>query len=321
MDFIGEKGFSLGGLQLETHLLWVKRLFASKRPPGAAAAAPLLVPLLFLCSLSLLFILTPLDARVQSLFYDPAVGWHLSDAWPFRLAYDSGELPAVVLSVAALLFAGSSVCIRRASRWRRPALFVTLAMLLGPGLLVNSVFKDHMGRPRPLHTTEFGGDLPYHQLGVVGFPGQYKSFPSGHASMGFFFCNLYFVWRASRRRLAQLMLTLGLLLGCWIGLARIAQGAHWASDILWSFGVVYLCGYLLSRLMLSPPPALASSVSLRPTARVDLEQCIPVSSGAATAELFLDERGRELGAANSIRIERKQRPLAPQGHLLGTTDG
>lgn len=277
------------------------RLFSNRF--GASTEAPLFIPLLFLVSLSLVFILTPLDSLLQSLFYNPVSGWHLSNAWPLRFAYDSGELPALILSSGALLVAIVGCCSRWMIRWRRQALFVALAMLLGPGILVNSVFKEHVGRPRPLHTEAFGGNLPYHQIGEIGFPRECKSFPSGHAAMGFFFCNLYFVWKGSRRRLAKFMLLTGITLGCWIGLARIAQGAHWPSDILWSFGVVYLSGYLLSRLMLPAPAACSSEVSLACTLCMDLEDGVPVSSGTRNSKLLLNQARSEFGAPNPVPVE------------------
>jgi membrane-associated phospholipid phosphatase len=47
--------------------------------------------------------------------------------------------------------------------------------------------------------------------------------------------------------LAQGLLAAGIVFGVFVGLARIAKGAHWPSDVLWSFGVVYLVAYGLAR--------------------------------------------------------------------------
>jgi membrane-associated phospholipid phosphatase len=41
------------------------------------------------------------------------------------------------------------------------ALFLILTLVLGPGLLVNAVLKDHWARPRPGMVTEFGGTMPF----------------------------------------------------------------------------------------------------------------------------------------------------------------
>ena len=39
----------------------------------------------------------------------------------------------------------------------RPVLCLTLSLIVGPGILVNLILKDHWGRPRPVHVTMFGG--------------------------------------------------------------------------------------------------------------------------------------------------------------------
>jgi membrane-associated phospholipid phosphatase len=40
-------------------------------------------------------------------------------------------------------------------------MFLTLGLLLGPGLLVNGILKEHWGRPRPVDVTQFGGTKVY----------------------------------------------------------------------------------------------------------------------------------------------------------------
>jgi membrane-associated PAP2 superfamily phosphatase len=41
----------------------------------------------------------------------------------------------------------------------------------------------------------------------------------------------------------------GLSYGLLMGVARMAQGGHFPSDVLWAGGMVYLVGLTLSRLM------------------------------------------------------------------------
>ena len=41
-------------------------------------------------------------------------------------------------------------------RWLMRA-FLALALLLGPGLVVNTDFKSHYGRPRPRQDLDIGG--------------------------------------------------------------------------------------------------------------------------------------------------------------------
>jgi membrane-associated PAP2 superfamily phosphatase len=48
-----------------------------------------------------------------------------------------------------------------------------------------------------------------------------------------------------RRRLARAFLLLGVAFGLSIGVERMARGAHFLSDVVWSGGIVCLVGYAL----------------------------------------------------------------------------
>jgi lipid A 4'-phosphatase len=131
------------------------------------------------------------------------------------------------------------------AKHRELGLFLGLLLLLGPGLLVNAVFKNHFGRPRPNETTLFGGNQPFQAVGAWRANGHGKSFPSGHASMGFYWLGLFvYLWN-SRRKMAWSFGLLGLTHGMIMGLVRIGQGRHWPSDVLWSAGFVYLAAWLV----------------------------------------------------------------------------
>lgn len=62
-------------------------------------------------------------------------------------------IPAVVAVAIKLLLPRRKMLISG-----RAALFLISTMVLGPGLLVNVVLKDHWGRPRPIDVTQFGGE-------------------------------------------------------------------------------------------------------------------------------------------------------------------
>jgi membrane-associated PAP2 superfamily phosphatase len=115
-------------------------------------------------------------------------------------------------------------------------------MALGPGLIINAIFKDNWGRPRPRSIQELGGTHTYHRIWEKGVAGDGRSFPSGHASMGFFLMTPFFVLRKNARRWANAFLTFGIAYGVLIGLGRMIQGGHFASDVLWAWGFVYFCG-------------------------------------------------------------------------------
>jgi membrane-associated PAP2 superfamily phosphatase len=132
--------------------------------------------------------------------------------------------------------------------WRAPGLFFGAMLLLGPGLLVNVTFKDNWGRPRPTQVDCFGGKHAFRPVWEPGEHGHCRSFPCGHASMGFFLMGPAFLLYRRRPRLAGAFLLLGLSAGLLLGATRIVQGRHFASDVLWSAGFVYFTGLALGYL-------------------------------------------------------------------------
>jgi lipid A 4'-phosphatase len=132
---------------------------------------------------------------------------------------------------------------------RRTALYLLLVMAIGPGILVNTVFKDHWGRARPSQIVEFGGAKQFTRAALPsGECEKNCSFVSGHASVGFYFLALAFVW--PRRR--ALWLALGTSFGLGIGLVRIMQGGHFFSDVIFCGIIVYLTARALHTLMFRP---------------------------------------------------------------------
>jgi len=119
-------------------------------------------------------------------------------------------------------------------------LSVLLTVALGPGLIINGILKPHFGRPRPRQTIMFGGEFEYLPVLVPGPNENCRSFAGGDSSMGFAFLIFYFMYRRRRRAIARGWLALSIVLGMTIGLGRMAAGAHFLSDILWSGYICYL---------------------------------------------------------------------------------
>jgi len=189
------------------------------------------------------------DIRFQRIFYHGADGWFMSDLPVFRLVYHYGNYPALLLSVLGLLLFILSFSKPKLIKWRKLGIYFVLVMALGPGLLVNTILKDHWGRPRPRNTLEFGGKYAYEYPLEIDRTSTGKSFPCGHATMGFYFFTLAMVLRKQRRFSAILTGLLAGVYGCLIGLARIAQGGHYLSDVLWAGALVYLVSYMVYRIM------------------------------------------------------------------------
>jgi lipid A 4'-phosphatase len=198
-----------------------------------------------LISLTALIAFSGADIALSSRFFING-GWPIGELFPWKLLYRVDSFPAVLLATAGLGAAALSYRRPALKRWRRSGVFLALFLALGPGLLVNTVFKDGWGRPRPRQITQFGGQNQFLQPWQKGVRGQGRSFPSGHASAAFFLLAPFFIYRRRRPRLARGWLAGGIVFGMLMSIARIAQGGHFLSDTLWAFGLVYLTGLLLS---------------------------------------------------------------------------
>jgi lipid A 4'-phosphatase len=214
---------------------------------GAAIRSPAVwIPAVLLVGLTLVCRLADIDTSLTRWFYvhggragPTADRWPLVSAQPWIALYDWGCYPAWILGVGGLAVWFASFFWNRLETWRAAGLFYALLLALGPGVLVNLVLKPYWERPRPDNTVPFGGQSEFVPVFERGQGREDYSFPSGHASMGFYLMAPAFVFRRRRPRLALAFLALGLGAGSLIGLARIVAGAHFASDVLWAGGLMY----------------------------------------------------------------------------------
>ena len=203
------------------------------------------IPLGAAIFLTVVSYLTDADIEIESRFYSPLSGWFLGRANPWYWLYEYGNIPALLLSGGGLLVFVLSFFRRELLSYRRIGLFFVAFMILGPGLLVNAGFKDHWGRPRPADIVNFGGTEVFRHALEPGQPGRGKSFPSGHASVGFFLFSPFFIFRKASRRWAAIFLVLGILYGALMGTGRMIQGGHFPTDVLWSGVITYITGLIL----------------------------------------------------------------------------
>jgi len=145
---------------------------------------------------------------------------------------------AIVVLAAAALAAWK--------RRRRAALYLLLALALGPGLVVNTVFKDHWGRARPTQIVEFGGTQKFTPVFVPADQCMTNcSFPAGDPAVGFFLVSAaLLVPGLATRRWA---IAGAVAVGAALGLMRIAQGGHFLSDVVASGFLVTGLSWLLYR--------------------------------------------------------------------------
>lgn len=111
--------------------------------------------------------------------------------------------------------------------------YVALCLAVGPGIVANLVFKDHWGRARPVHITQFGGDKQFTPAFTRSSQCERNcSFVSGEASNIFIigFTLALLAEPVRRRRLFHAALAAG----AFAGLIRIGAGAHFLSDVVFA---------------------------------------------------------------------------------------
>lgn len=174
-----------------------------------------------------------IDPFVSSLFYrdggftlqgpGPAEGVRQLFVWALR-----------ILAVAALagLWIGAAKRRPLFGLGFREWAFLILLLVVGPGLVANTMLKNEWGRPRPRQTIEFGGDKPFTPpLLRTDLCDRNCSFIGGEASsvfaVGFGFALVVPAWR-------RMFAAAGILGGLLVGLIRIGQGGHFTSDIVFA---------------------------------------------------------------------------------------
>lgn len=132
---------------------------------------------------------------------------------------------------------------------RRIMAYLLLTLALGPGLVVNTLFKDTWGRARPSQIAAFGGDKMFSP--APWFSNQCDdncSFVSGHAALAFWLVAFAFLV-PQRIRAWAIVGALGF--GFLIGLVRVMQGAHFLSDVLFAGATVLAVVYAGYRLLIA----------------------------------------------------------------------
>ncbi|MFM2480888.1 phosphatase PAP2 family protein [Celerinatantimonas sp. YJH-8] len=195
--------------------------------------------LLFIVSTLPFYLFPQIDLWVSGLFYthhDQFIWKHHPLVIGLYLIFGHIHWLLIVLFIGGLIYCVLPKQNAGKRYWRKRLSFLMITLILGPGLLVNTVLKDHsFGRPRPIQIEQFAGHDDF--APVLHYSGECRhncSFVSGHASIAFYFIVL--AWVFKKRRLFWL----GVGLGSLVGFIRILQGAHFLSDIVFAFWVDYI---------------------------------------------------------------------------------
>ena len=222
---------------------------STPRPPNPSRTPVIFVGVIgFFVAIALIpTSITSLDLTAASLFAGPTPAIASAKWWWVELINE--YVPAVFRGLLGLGFAGwlAATLMPKLMAWRLPLAFFVVAGILGPGAVVNLVFKDHWQRARPYQVQQFGGPQQFTRAGVIADQCDNNcSFVSGHVACGAFLVSLGLVHRRRRNAWA----VAGVAGGLTIGFARMSAVDHWLSDVLWAFPITLATSWLVWRALL-----------------------------------------------------------------------
>ena len=202
--------------------------------------------ILFILSVLIFTLFPQIDIWTSALFFDSS--FYLKDQFFFWIIYKIfGALPLLLVPLLIGLSIYFFFKYRNSNESFKKNIytFLTLSLVLGPGVLVNTILKNNsIGRARPSQITEFGGSADFTRaFEYSGACDKNCSFVSGHASMGFYFIALGWLFQSKR------WFYIGLAIGAIVGLTRIVQGGHFLSDTIFALWAVYWVNLGLGKLL------------------------------------------------------------------------
>jgi lipid A 4'-phosphatase len=198
---------------------------------------------------AILIIYPQIDLQIQQLFWDNNSGFFLKNNQYVIAIYKL--IPKLTMAFTISIFMLWIILwIIYKKFWdskRKKMLYLLLCLLIGPGLFVNTIFKDNFGRARPSQIMEFGGEKSFSRaFSITSNCLKNCSFVSGHASVGFYFSAISFITAGI---ISSLFFYGAIILGLIIGMVRISQGGHFFSDVFFSGMVVIIVNYFIYLLM------------------------------------------------------------------------
>lgn len=196
----------------------------------------LFIPLACFLLLAGLFEYSNTDLIVADWIYQ-AEGGHWALKHNFILSTILHDSVAFALKTLALVLIGLAIASHRVQRlkpYRRALWYIAVAMPVSA--LLASVGKNLTHVDCPWDLIRYGGDKPYIRLlEPYVEPFKYgKCFPAGHASGGYAFVALYFLFYHFKPSWRLYGLGIGLAAGVLLGVTQQLRGAHFLSHDLWT---------------------------------------------------------------------------------------
>ena len=184
------------------------------------------------------FVLHPeWDLQASGLFYQHDRFVLADSGWAKLISKANHDISIMLgcLFAVALLITAMRRRALLGLRW--PAYgFLLTSLIVGPGLVTNTLLKDHWGRARPAQVQEFGGTQRFTPAAIITDQCDRNcSFVCGDAAFVFWVVAFAYVAPPPRRRMIAIA---ALALGTADGALRMAQGGHFLSDVLFAAWVM-----------------------------------------------------------------------------------
>ncbi|WP_244154248.1 phosphatase PAP2 family protein [Desulfospira joergensenii] len=188
-----------------------------------------------------------LDIWWESIFFDASSSsWPYRDQWLFEKVIHEGGRFFNILTAGIWVMGFVAAFLHKPSKkYRRPLLYFLIAAAAGP--VIVGIIKQTTHIYTPWDIIPFSGSLPYIRLFDPvpnGLPvGQ--AFPAGHASGGYAFFSLYFLFYHLGFPPKKYGLAVGLFLGTIYGFGQQARGAHFPSHDLFSLVICWYSAFFI----------------------------------------------------------------------------
>lgn len=236
-----------------------------------------LTGIVILIIMTLVFAFTNLDIWLISLFYDfDTHSFFMANNEPWLFLYKNEEyflIPLVIIGIVFTLI-GHFTKDPKQKMIGRYGGYILLVIIITAGMVINYIFKEYWGRPRPRETIPFGLNFSFFPIWYPAFidilPSAMdprdlldnSSFPAGHpvtaiCSIALFFALnhpevfvLLFKQPTKRKMnfiktLKYMALAFSIIVGSLMAIGRAIQGGHWFSDSMWAFAFIYLIAIVL----------------------------------------------------------------------------